>query len=200
MSSEALTRSRQSTAAASFISVLNAQFNDPVTVHAQPSEDALEHIALFCVTPTKDSRAYYAQQFTETSSDNTLQVWLLVCDQLTRKRASMQQRSWQRSYALLNKARWLHIAEKEVPELSFSEMTEIVTLTSRALKEQKFSELDENLQIAEARKMCPDAITALARTLFHAKESLPHWKTFLQEAKAEMLRRGEPEDLMAGLG
>lgn len=200
MSSKALTRSRQSTAAASFIPALSAQLNDPVAVHSQPSEDVLEHIALFCITPTKDSRAYYAPQFTTTSSDNSLQLWLLVCDQLTRKRALMQQRSWQRSYALLNKARWLHIAEKEAPELSFSEMTEIVTLTSLALKEQKFSEIDENLQIAEARKMCPDAITAVTRTLSHAKELLPHWKTFLQEAKAEMLRRGEPEDLMAGLG
>lgn len=196
-----MSRSRYSSAAASYLPAISAEIDDPTGVFSNSSEDVLEHMALVCIPQAQNSRAYYAYapEFVGTTSDNSFQVWLLVCDQLSRKRALMQQCSWQRSVALLNKARWLDIAEKEVAELSFSEMTEIVTLTSQALKERRFSEIDENLKIAEARKMCPDALTAVARTLVYAKEFLPHWKAFIRAAKAEMLRRGEPEDLMAGL-
>lgn len=133
----------------------------------------------------------------QSARDNQFAIWLYASD------LAKQRNLWchvgEPTVPPRPKHNWLAVAEAPVQELTLRQMGEIVAELTAALRARRFGEVSEGLDIAQPNRMCPDAVTAIARTTFSARAHIPAWSNFVKRAADAMLSRGEPEELMMGL-
>lgn len=178
---------------------LNVRFESTSDVSSAPNEpstDRLDQIARTYFNFPKGSKAVSSLNPGGTVVDPMAQFFALASE-FALKRGVIQ---WNRvPISHFAKSQWLEVAEKEVEELSFSEIKGIITNVSEDLSGCKFYEISTNLKMANLKKMCPDALVAITRSLYPERTKISGWNEFVSLSREELLRRGEPEDLMAGL-
>lgn len=94
---------------------------------------------------------------------------------------------------------WLEIAEMEVETLSSLDMYNIISKLNEKFRSGKFEEVDNQLQLADLRNMCPEAIMASCRATAVARHKLPSWSHFRDRCFQEMQIRTGSIDILRGL-
>lgn len=94
---------------------------------------------------------------------------------------------------------WLSLAHGREDSLTLAELGNVVDGITRDLYAKNFRSIDRALESANPSQMSADAIVAVARVTYSAKESLGHWSTFVRRSKQVLLDRGQSEKMLAGL-
>jgi hypothetical protein len=87
------------------------------------------------------------------------------------------------------RSRWVQIASLGCGSLSLAQVGELVEALSLALHEGRFGEIDSSLNLLTPSRMSSDAITAVARVTYPARERLRYWLQFARQAKIEFAKR-----------
>lgn len=94
---------------------------------------------------------------------------------------------------------WFALAQGKKDSLTLAELGNVVDGITRDLYAKKFKSIDRALASANPSQMSADAIVAVARVTYSAKESLGHWSAFVRRSKEALHHRGQPEKTLAGL-
>lgn len=94
---------------------------------------------------------------------------------------------------------WFSLAHCKEDPLTLIELGGIVDGITRDLYAKKFASVDRALDSADPSRMSNDAIVAVARVTYSAREFLGSWSAFVQRSKEALLDRGQSEKMMAGL-
>lgn len=162
----------------------------------EPTDDTMRLLALsysFDSIPTRSVNL--CGQGYGTNANQLHAVVFVVSDLINNRQYPSRDGCWKSA----SRPAWLEAAESTVDDLSFSVMEEIVVSLNYLLLTAGFDEISQNLQIADPKRMSTDAVTAIARTTYCARDKIQNWKGFVKAAAREMSSRGEPDDLMMGL-
>lgn len=85
---------------------------------------------------------------------------------------------------------WLQVAESTQNELALELLKVIALEINVMLRSQKFSLVDYQISKSNVRKMGIDAIVAILRVSYAARNKLTHWLDFLERSDSELRNRG----------
>jgi hypothetical protein len=94
---------------------------------------------------------------------------------------------------------WFSLAHVTKGPLNLIELGRIVDGLTRDLYAKNFRSVDNALDSADPSQMSNDAIVAIARVTYSARDVLVSWPTFVRRSKETLSHRGLSEKMMAGL-
>lgn len=160
------------------------------------AQEIMEKFVLIMYYPETPSNASYGYSTSQTMPNQNYDAWRINS---IRMPIVHVMHGFHHGNALAPKVQWLLIGESNTHDLSFDQISAIVSSISSSLHSGEFRQVDDGLVEADPTKMSPDAIVAISRITYPARVNLEHWKHFVERASQEMTRRGQPKNLMAGL-
>lgn len=109
------------------------------------------------------------------------------------------QKPWHAPWYNAPEFSWLSVATAKIEDLQLREVRKIVDGISNLLDGRNFQTINFALERAEMSKMSVDALVAIARITYLARNELPGWAVFVEKAREIIVERGEDVENLEGL-